>query len=484
MTTLWRQGELLTLAIVDLSDQGDGVGRWSEPEDGTASRVVFVSDTAPGDRVLVRLLWVKPSYAHAQLVQVIDPSPDRQRPPCIVADKCGGCQWQHLTYEAQRQAKYNQVVQALQRIGQFPQPPVDPLLPNDRFFNYRNKVTYPLGRSSTGQVQAGYYRKGSHQLINLNQCPIQDDRFDGLLPELKTDIQNRRWSIYNEEQHRGALRHLSLRVGRGTGEILLTLVSHDRVLPGLAEQAQIWHDRYPNLVGVCVNYNPDRSNVIFGRETDCITGRSYLEDTWLGLRLRLRPDTFFQVHQEQAEAIVRLILEELNLQGSETIVDAYCGIGTLTLPLAKQLAQVSENLAPENQVPENSVEKAPVGRVWGIESQAEAVVQAQENARLNGLTNVEFLAGTVEMLLPKLTEIPTIVVLDPPRKGCDRSVIETLLKFQPDRIVYMSCNPATLARDLQLLCHAQTYHLQRVQPADFFPQTAHVESVAFLKKNP
>ena len=473
MTTLWRQGELLTLTITDLSDQGDGVGRWFETEDGASPRVVFVPATAPGDRVLVRLLWVKPSYAHAQLVQVIDASPDRQRPPCIVADKCGGCQWQHLTYEAQRQAKYNQVVQALQRIGQFPQPPVDPLLPNDRFFAYRNKVTYPLGRSSTGQVQAGYYRKGSHQLINLNQCPIQDDRFDPLLPELKTDIQNRRWSIYNEEQHRGALRHLSLRVGRGTGEVLLTLVSHDRVLPGLAEQAQIWHDRYPHLVGVCLNYNPDRTNVIFGHETDCITGRSYLEETWLGLRLRLRADTFFQVHQEQAEAIVRLILAELNLQGSEAIVDAYCGIGTLTLPLAKHLAQLTEN----------GLAKASAGSVWGIESQPEAVAQAQENARLNGLTNVEFQAGTVEMQLPKLTETPSIVVLDPPRKGCDRSVIETLLKFQPHRIVYMSCNPATLARDLQLLCAADRYQLQRVQPADFFPQTAHVESVAFLKRN-
>jgi len=241
----WRQGNLLELEITDLTNQGDGVGRWPgafaaeacsdassdrSPQSAGTARVVFVPATAPGDRVRVRLMQVKPRYAHAQLVQILEPSPDRQRPECIVADKCGGCQWQHLTYSAQQQAKHRQVIEALERIGQFVDPPVDAPLPNDQIFHYRNKVTYPLGRSATGQVQAGYYRKNSHRLVNLNQCPIQDDRLDPFLAVLKADIQAQEWSIYNETTHQGVLRHLSLRVGQQTGQVLITLVSRERAL--------------------------------------------------------------------------------------------------------------------------------------------------------------------------------------------------------------------------------------------------------------
>ena len=453
----WQQGSLLDLQITDLTDQGDGVGRCpvasSEPS-GTY-RVVFVPDTAPGDRVRVRLVRVKPRYAHAQIVKLLEPSPDRQRPECIVADKCGGCQWQHLSYEAQQRAKHRQVMDALERIGQFQDPPVDPLLPNPQFFHYRNKVTYPLGRSATGQVQAGYYRKQSHRLVNLNQCPIQDDRLDVFLSDLKADLHP--WTIYDETSHQGALRHLSLRIARQTGQVLITLVSRESHLPGLSEQAAHWCDRYPQVVGVCLNHNPQRTNTIFGRDTLCLAGQEYLEDQWCGLRLRLRSDTFFQVHTDQAEQLLGVILEELQLTGTETIVDAYCGIGTLTLPLAKLGCSVI-----------------------GIESYARSVIQARENAALNGLTQVQIEEGTVETVLPELPFCPDLVVLDPPRKGCDRQVLETLLRIRPQRLVYMSCNPATLARDLQLLCAGAIYQLTRVQPADFFPQTAHVEAVAFL----
>jgi 23S rRNA (uracil1939-C5)-methyltransferase len=459
----WRQGSLLEVQITDLTDQGEGVGRWpvvlsSEPS-GT-SRVVFVPDTAPGDRVEVRLVRVKPRYAHAQVVKLLEPSPDRQRPECIVADKCGGCQWQHLRYEAQQRAKHRQVMDALERIGQFQDPPVDPLLPNPQFFHYRNKVTYPLGRSATGQVQAGYYRKQSHRLVNLNQCPIQDDRLDPFLAELKTDLQQ--WTIYDETTHQGALRHLSLRLARQTGQVLITLVSREASLPGLSEQAARWCDRYPQVVGVCLNHNPQRTNRIFGPDTLCLAGQDYLEDQWCGLRLRLRSDTFFQVHTDQAEQLLRVILEELQLTGTETIVDAYCGIGTLTLPLAQTGCSVV-----------------------GIESYSSSVAQARENVALNGLTQVQIQEGTVETLLPELSFRPDIVVLDPPRKGCDRQVLETLRAVCPQRVVYMSCNPATLARDLNILCTSERYQLTRVQPADFFPQTAHVEAVAFLSlRNP
>ena len=446
----WQQGQLVEVVINDLSDTGEGVGRWGE-------RVVFVPDCVPGDRALARLIRVKPQYAHAKLHELLEASPHRTRPSCIVADKCGGCQWQHITYEYQQIAKRNQVIQALERIGGFDCPPVDPVLPAPSSLGYRNKVTYPLSRSATGQVQAGYYQKGSHQLINLNQCPVQDSRLNPLLAQVKQDIQQQGWQVYDERRHKGQVRHLALRIGRRTGEMLLTMVVKDWDLPEIAAQAQEWLNRYPQLVGVSLNRNSDRTNAIFGCETRCIAGRAYLLEQFAGLEFQVRPDTFFQVYTESAEMLLQVIMQQLNLQGDEVLVDAYCGIGTMTLPLAQQVRQAT-----------------------GLEVQPEAVEQAQLNAKLNGITNTTFQVGPVEKLLPHLRN-PDIVLLDPPRKGCDRAVIETLLRSSPRRIVYVSCKPATLARDLKLLCQEGNYRLTRVQPADFFPQTAHVECVAFLE---
>lgn len=448
----WRQGELLEVTITDLSDSGDGVGRFGQ-------RVVFVPDTVTGDRVSVRLVRVKPQYAHGKLQAILEPSPDRVRPRCIVADKCGGCQWQHVSDAYQLTAKQNQVVQALERIGGFSQPIVDPVLQVADTLGYRNKATYPMARSQTGQVQAGYYQKGSHDLINLNQCPIQDVRLNPLLAEVKQDIQKRGWGIYDEAKQRGKLRHLSLRIGRRTGDLLLTLVSRDANLAGLEEQAEAWLQRFPGLVGVALNLNADRTNAIFGRETRCIAGQPYLREEFAGLTFQIRPDTFFQVNTEQAEALLQTVIDELKLQGDEVLLDAYCGIGTLTLPLATRVQQAI-----------------------GLEIQPEAAEQAKRNAELNHLENASFQVGAVETILPTLQVQPDVVLLDPPRKGCDQAVIEALLQLQPNRIVYVSCNPATLARDLKLLCQAGAYQLMRVQPVDFFPQTAHVESVAFLSR--
>ncbi|TBR59948.1 23S rRNA (uracil-5-)-methyltransferase RumA [Westiellopsis prolifica IICB1] len=448
--TFWKQNELIEVNITDTTDTGDGVGR-------SHQRVVFVPDTVPGDRVLVRLVHVKSTHAYGKLQQILQPSTYRIRPSCIVADKCGGCQWQHIDYEYQLEAKRNQVIQALERIGGFVEPPVDRVLRAASALGYRNKATYPMGVSATGNVQTGYYQKGSHQLINLNQCPVQDPRLNSLLTEIKQDIQKRNWPIYNEQHHKGIIRHLGLRIGRRTGEILLTLVVKDWNLLGIKDQAQEWLNRYPTLVGVCLNYNPKRTNTIFGVETRCIAGLAYLREEFAGLEFRIRPDTFFQVCTETAESLLQVIQSELHLQGTEVLLDAYCGIGTLTLPLAKQVRQAI-----------------------GLEIQPEAVEQAIDNAKYNQINNVTFMTGAVEKLLPQLEIKPDIVLLDPPRKGCDRQVVETLLEFQPERIVYVSCKVATLARDLKIFCENSVYNLIRVQPADFFPQTAHVEAAAFL----
>jgi len=449
---LWKQGRLVDVTITDLTDTGDGVGRFGQ-------RVVFVPDTVVGDRVIVRLLRVKPQYAFGKLQEIIQSSTHRTRPSCIVADKCGGCQWQHINYQYQLLAKQNQVIQALERIGGISQPPVDAVLATNAALGYRNKSTYPVGISSTLKVQAGYYQKGSHQIVNLNQCPVQDVRLNPLLAEVKEDIQRRGWRVYNEQHHRGQVRHLSLRIGRRTGEILLTLVVKDWDLPGIEGMAKEWLKRYPQLVGVSLNRNPERTNAIFGEETRYIAGKPFLTEEFAGFEFQILPDTFFQVNTEVAELVLEEIKQQLNLQGNEVLVDAYCGVGTMSLPLAKLVRQVI-----------------------GLEMQVSAVEQAEANAKLNGITNASFQVGEVENLLPQLQVTPDIVLLDPPRKGCDRAVIDSLLQIQPSRIVYISCKPATLARDLKVLCETGGYQLTRVQPADFFPQTAHVECVAFLER--
>ena len=286
MSKNWQQGSLIELEITDLSSTGDGVGRFED-------RVVFVPDTVTGDRAKVRLTQVKSQYARGKVQQLLSPSAYRIRPRCIVADKCGGCQWQHIDYEYQREAKRQQIIQALQRLGGFTEIEVEPILYTPDSLNYRNKSTYPLARSTTGQVQAGYYRQGSHQLVNLNQCPVQDARLNNLLAEVKQDIQQRGWSIYSEKRHQGKLRHLSLRIGKRTGEMLLTLVTTNWQLEGIEAQAQTWLRTYPQLVGVCLNQNQAKTNVIFGQATRTIAGKGYVREIFAGIELHIRADTFF-----------------------------------------------------------------------------------------------------------------------------------------------------------------------------------------------
>jgi len=450
------QGQKIKLTINDLADSGDGVGRYE-------NIAIFVPNTVPGDHLEVKLEFVKKNFAHASVERLLTPSSDRVRPKCIVADKCGGCQWQAVSYPAQLKTKQNIVFQALQRIGGFApeslEELISPIVGAKEGLHYRNKVTYPLATGRDGNLKAGYYQKGSHKIVNLNQCPAQDIRLDPMLEELKVDIHNQCWEIYDENTHTGLLRHLGLRIGRNTGEILITLVTRDWEVPNLEVFAQTWLNRYPQVVGVILNCNPDKTNAIMGRESRCIAGKDYLLEKFAGLTFRLRADTFFQVYTEQAEKMLKIIEAELNLEGTEILLDAYAGIGTIALPLAEQVKQAI-----------------------AIEIQPQATAQGKLNAELNGIDNVVFHTGKVEDLIGTLNVQPDIVILDPPRKGCELSVIQYLRKHSPDRIVYVSCNPATQARDIKLLCEGDRYQITRIQPIDFFPQTSHVEAIAFLKK--
>ncbi len=452
MNNRLQQGQTIELEITDLNTSGEGVGRYE-------GKVVFVPNTVKGDRLKTKIIQSKAKFARGTLQQLLTASEYRIRPNCIVADKCGGCQWQHIDPLYQREAKRQQIIQAFQRIGGFTDIEVQPILHTDNSLNYRNKSTYPLGRSSTGQVQAGYYRQGSHKLVNLNQCPVQDERLHPLLKEVKQDIQRQGWSIYNETSHQGKLRHLSLRIGKNTGEMLLTLVTTTPNLTGIEEQAQLWLDKYPGLVGICLNINGDRTNAILGAITHTIVGKPYLREIFAGIELHIAADTFFQVNTDAAELLFQTIIKQLKLTGNETVIDAYCGIGTFSLPLAQKVCQVI-----------------------GIEISQASIEQAKKNAALNQIHNAIFYTGKVKHWLKQIETKPDILLLDPPRKGCDPQVIDAILQLQPARIVYISCKAATLARDIQLLCLSGDYQLVHLQPADFFPQTTHVECYAILAK--
>jgi 23S rRNA (uracil1939-C5)-methyltransferase len=432
------QGQKITLTIDDLADSGDGVGRYE-------NIAIFVPNSVPGDRILAKLEFVKKNFAHASIEKIFSPSSDRVYPKCIVADKCGGCQWQTVSYPAQLRTKQNIVLQALQRIGGFDgevlESLISPIIGAKESLHYRNKVTYPLATGRDGNIRAGYYQKGTHKIVNLNQCPAQDIRLDPMLEEIKRDIHNQCWEIYDEK-------------------VLITLVTRDWDVPNLSVFAQTWLDRYPKVVGVILNRNPDKTNAIMGRESRCIAGKDYLLEKFAGLTFRLRGDTFFQVYTEQAEKMLKIIEVELDLKGTEILLDAYAGIGTIALPLAEQVKQAI-----------------------AIEIQLQATAQGKLNAELNGIDNVVFHTGKVEELISTLNLQPDIVILDPPRKGCEPEVIKYLRESAPDRLVYVSCNPATQARDLKLLCEGDRYQITRIQPIDFFPQTSHVEAIAFLKKS-
>lgn len=452
MSQKLQQGQTVELEITDLNTSGEGVGRYQ-------GQVVFVPNTVTGDRLTAKIIQSQAKLARGKIEQLLNPSSHRIRPRCIVADKCGGCQWQHIQPSYQREAKRQQVIQALQRIGGFDKLQVEPMIYAPQDLGYRNKSTYPLARSSSGQVQAGYYRQGSHKIVNLNQCPVQDSRLHPLLQEVKQDIQQRGWSIYNENTAQGKLRHLSLRIGQNTGEMLLTLISSQENLDGIAEQAQFWLDKYSGLVGVSLNINPSNTNAIFGQETYSIAGKAYLKEIFAGIELQIAADTFFQINTHAAELLLQGIIKQLDLKGDETIIDAYCGIGTFTLPLAQKVKQV-----------------------WGIEVHPRSIQQARHNASCNQIHNATFLVGKVKHCLGQIKQQPDILLLDPPRKGCDRQVIAAIRKLQPARIAYISCKPTTLARDLKLLCQSDSYQVASVQPVDFFPQTNHVECCVILNQ--
>jgi 23S rRNA (uracil1939-C5)-methyltransferase len=350
----------------------------------------------------------------------------------------------------------------MQRIGGIDVAPAATLVDDERCFGYRNRALIPLKRDPSGRLKAGYFRPKTHKIVNLNHCPVLDPRLDALVKPLKQDLDAGGWPADHDLLEAQGLRHLGLRLANATGDVLITLISSHAQLRGLEDLAQSWVQRWPAVKGVCLNLQPKANNLVLGRTTHCLAGVPTIEDMFCGIKLSLSSTTFVQVNTPQAERIVQLLSDWLSLQcAGGHVVDAYCGVGTIALPLAKAGFVVQ-----------------------GLELNPDSVEQARLNAMHNGLSSrCAFHAGDVADLLAAQLEDCQALVLDPPRRGLDRRVVDSILEHPPGVLAYLSCDPATQARDLKaLLCPSGPYELEMLQPVDFFPQTTHLESLALLKR--
>ena len=437
--------------MTGLNHDGAGVGRL---DDG---RVVFVPKVLPGETARVQLVARRKGHWIGRLIERTSASALRRQEPCILADHCGGCTLQHLEYGAQCSSKHEQLSSALQRIGQVALQP-DPVMTSALELGYRNKAIIPLERCGDGRLRAGYYRRGSHQIVNMNHCLVLDPRLDRLIEPLKSDLEATGWPIDKDLCAAGGLRHLALRLGHHTGELLITLISSHDQLPGLEALASAWMQRWPQLIGVALNLQPQPGNRLFGETTHVITGRGWLLERFCALELELASDTFFQVNTPQAERVVPLLRQALGAMPLQ-LVDAYCGVGTFSLPLA-----------------------AEGHHVVGLELHGASVALAQRNAQRNGLASrCRFVEGPVAQLLAgELARGCDGVVVDPPRKGLEPEVLSALKQQPPATLLYLSCDPATLARDLGRLTQDHAFTIQRIIPLDFFPNTSHIETLAVL----
>lgn len=558
-------GDRIELTLHGLAAEGDAVGRYR-------GMAVFVPLGAPGDRVRARAVEVKPRYARATLEEVLEPGPGRTGPACPLFGRCGGCHLQHLTYEAQLAWKRQQVIDALTRIGKLEEPVVLPTLGMERPWYYRNKAAVPVRRRPGGRVELGFFARGTHELVDFGPggCAIQHPVITRVLAAVREWLEETpdglATPVYDEATHTGLLRHVVVRVGLKTGEALAGLVINGDALPGEEGLAAFLRQRVPQLVGVVKNINRRRGNVILGDETVPIAGRPWLVDELGGLRFRVSLASFYQVNPVQAERLYQRALDEA-LGGVDEgshgdgarpraagpagqgagpwIIDAYAGIGTLALLAAARLGfgrrgAGAARLGPGPAGTTGTGGAGARGRVTAIEVVPEATADAEANAAFNGIEGVEFITGRVEEVLPALAREaagggrrPDVILLDPPRKGCEPAALAACLELAPPRIVYVSCNPATLARDLAVLCDTGSaaaprlkrtypagsagaspgvaagmegtgpgatpgyghetatgtgrrprprYRLVRAQPVDMFPQTAHVECVALLER--
>ncbi|MCI9078598.1 MAG: 23S rRNA (uracil(1939)-C(5))-methyltransferase RlmD [Lachnospiraceae bacterium] len=494
-----KKNDELVLDIEDLGTEGEGIGK-------IQGYTLFVKDALVGDKVRVKIMKTKKSYAYARLLEIIEPSGWRTEPACPVARQCGGCQLQHCSYEKQLEWKRKKINDCLKRIGGFGNIEAEPVIGMEEPYYYRNKAQFPVGYSKDGSIITGFYAGRTHSIIPFKHCLLQNPCNSNILDVITRFMDENNISAYNEAAHKGVVRHIITRTAQATGEVMVCLVINADKLPAAGRLVQmlldcditeykdtkeaeeikevIWNrevkdikevnglkgiygkrlvnSEKPFIKSICININKDKTNVILGGKTKVIYGTPYITDYIGDVKYHISPVSFYQVNHSQTEKLYNKVMEFADLKGNEIVWDLYCGIGTISLFLAQKAA-----------------------KVCGVEIVPQAVEDARENALLNNLDNVEFFSGAAEEVVPLQYEKSggrlkaDVVTLDPPRKGCDEKLLQTIAEMQPARIVYVSCDPATLARDLKYLC-GKGYEVEKVQPVDMFCQSYHVETVVQL----
>lgn len=455
-----EKNDIVRVEITDMSTDGEGIGH----SDGMT---LFVKDAVIGDIADVKVMKLKKTYGYARLMEIITPSPDRVKARCPIARSCGGCQIQEMSYEKQLEFKQNMIARNLERIGGITpdEYEMEPIIGMQQPFFYRNKAQFPVGTNSKGEIAIGFYAGRTHSIVETDVCYIGSPRNKQIIDIIRKYMTDYGVKPYDEEKHAGLIRHILIREGRKTGQIMVCFVINGNKLP----HSQEIIDRLMTVEGIAsimTNTNTDKTNVILGDKVSLLYGTPYIEDYIGDICYRISPLSFFQVNPEQTQKLYAKALEYAGLTGSETVWDLYCGIGTISLFLAKNAK-----------------------KVYGVEIIPQAIADAKENARINGIDNAEFFVGKSEEVLPefyrkesertgkKLTA--DVIVVDPPRKGCDSTLLDTISDMQPQRIVYVSCDSATLARDLKYL-RQRGYEVRKVQGVDQFGHSVHVETCVLL----
>ena len=456
------KGQEFSLEIDDMGTDGEGIGH-------KEGYTLFVKDALVGDIVRVKVIKAKKKFGYGRLLEVMKPSPWRVEPACDCARQCGGCQIQHCSYEKQLAWKEKKVRDCLQRIGGFEEIPMEPIMGMDEPYHYRNKAQYPVGYDKEGNPVAGFYAGRTHSIIPNTDCAIQHPCNHMILETILAFMKQYDIPAYEEKKHTGLVRHILTRVGKYTGEVMVCLIINGNKLPHqdkLVEMLKKATDEETTykIKSICLNINKDKTNRILGEKVVPIYGQTYIEDRIGDITYRISPLSFYQVNPEQTQKLYGTALEYADLKGNEVVWDLYCGIGTISLFLAQKAA-----------------------KVCGVEIVPQAIEDARENADRNGFTNTEFFVGAAEDVVPEQYEQSggslraDVVTLDPPRKGCDEKLLRTVVRMEPKRIVYVSCDPATLARDLKYLC-GEGYELKRVRACDMFGHSSHVETVVLLSQ--
>lgn len=452
------KNDIITLEITALTNEGSGVGHYKEDSSDGRGMAVFVPLTAVGDVISCRVVKVLRSYAYGRVEGILTASPDRAEDGCPVYAKCGGCCFRHISYEAELRAKQGFVQDAFMRLGGL-SPEFLPIQGSESPEGYRNKLQMPVSKQD-GRTVCGFYSERSHRVIQVDKCALQPELFAEITRFVTEQADRLRISVYNEEKHEGVLRHIYLRRGHYSGEVCLCLVARRKV-PEFERLAKAAAERFPEITGVVLNINRDRTNVILGEDEQVLFGRAEIKDTMCGVNVEISPKSFYQVNTPAAEALYRQAAEFARPEG-KLLLDLYCGAGTIGLSMAGKAR-----------------------RLIGAEIVPQAVENARENADRNSVKNAEFIcadAGQAAQQLEKSGERPDVIILDPPRKGCSEDTLTACAGMQPERIVMISCNAATAARDCKRLAELG-YTAAMVRPFDLFPRTSHVECVVLIYKN-